>query len=234
MVSRLSSKITLTGKVHILSGDPGTGKTFFCLWMAKRYQEQGLKVLYLDLENRCDLVLLAHSDVFAGFDASCIKTVIQYGADLMDNYVGTWRKYTELVNGIIQSKPDLIVVDGITDLRRMATEFWVASKSGRSAAATIGDWGEVNQITKKSVFPIINYCRIGGKKALFTALLSEVYEGREATGKKELNVKDYIVARSDEIWRFTREGVKFLATRGKSPAGPSRTTVITKFWEDEQ
>ena len=147
---------------------------------------------------------------------NCLVYDKDYNVDRSKSY----ERLQTMVNNAIKCGIRLIVVDGIEDVRRMAMEKY--EEDTKKNAYGFQAWGIINDMVKRLLFRIFNYARLNDTKVVLTTHFQRVYTPNgEPTAEVEINAKDYITDRVDEILAFKRTGTDFYYKRGKSPKGPS-------------
>ena len=141
-----------------------------------------------------------------------------YDVDHIKSFKKLKKKLTEVF-----SKPeiDLIVIDGISDLRRMAADLWSVENADNGKPKAIYGaraWGEVNTKVKKILYRLFNYARVKRKKVIITSWLAADYDAEgNNLGTKSLDVKEFITSRVDETIMVRRKGTKFAIKRENQP-----------------
>lgn len=201
-------------KITLVVGEPGSGKTWYCLHHPKR-----LKGLYLDLEDRYTEIFKHNPELADTPYTNCVKITKDFDVD----DVATFEEVSKQLQDAYERGVEMIVLDGISDLRRMAVDKW-CQENERKHPTNQGDWGQVNNLVKKVLFRLFNYARLRDIDIVMTAWLVPQYTpDGNPTGKKEPDVKEFIVAKVDEIILLTRSNTVFSIKRGKSPRGPTDT-----------
>jgi hypothetical protein len=211
----------------LVVGDNGSGKTTFCLNHPKRSEG-----VYIDLEDRYAKLLKAKgiSDLIEADSIESITkgTFISCRVINDDYQVDHPRTFSVLQNVVkklvLNVEPELIVIDGVSDLRRMATDKYTAETNKK--AFTEMQWGQINDMVKEIIFPLINYCSINDKYLILTTLWEDEYEGRVVVGKK-IAAKEYITSNINQIVYLEKRGVTFYIERGKSWYPPTEPIEIT-------
>jgi len=142
-----------------------------------------------------------------------------YTKDNDIDHIKTWDNVDKLLSRAIKTGVKLIVIDGIQDLRRMATDKYEI-ESGKTAYGQQA-WSKINSMVKQLLYRAFNFARINNIQVLITTHYApEFTDQGERTGKVYVDAKDYIVDRVDEVLGFKRDGMTFTIRRGKSPKGP--------------
>lgn len=214
-----------SAKIQIIIGEPGTGKTFFTA-----HDPLIEDALILDIEGRWSEMYGAHPE-FAHLKDNVVICKVVDDDGLIDG-IKTNQKLDDEVRKFAKNPRKLLVVDGVSDIRRNAVEEWVQGKlklnKKRIQPATWGDWGEVNELTKDHVFRIINYAQLNDFRVIFTAWI--VTKG----DKEEVDCKEFLIAQMSETLFLKREITKFFVCRGKSPHGPTDWVDITNAWTPKE
>lgn len=228
-------------QITLLVGDAGSGKTFFALNHPDR--EKGF---FLDLEHRYQETMKFHPEIpvkqlilnseqkWGVMDEKNKKFVecppnkvilgtytncLVYTKDFDVDPVKTFDCVDSFVKRAISSGVKLLVIDGVQDLRRMATEKYEA-ESGKTAYG-MQAFGKINSMVKTLLYRAFNFARLNNIQVLITTHYAPEYnETGDRTGKVYVDAKDYIVDRVDEILGFKRSESEFTIRRGKSPKGP--------------
>jgi hypothetical protein len=119
------------------------------------------------------------------------------------------------------------VVDGISDLRKYATDEWLIhdnerrSADGRTKRKTIGGdnigaWGAINDRVRSLLEPLINYGITTGTHVFFTAEMKQVYRNGKVIGL-EPNIKEWIEYPCECIITLKSDGSKFWCESTKVP-----------------
>jgi hypothetical protein len=208
--------------VQIFVGDWGSGKTFLAM-----HHPLAAEGIYIDMEGRrYETMLKYHPNIKLGK----VVNMLQVKKDFADDALKTFDELNKLLSIIVtEQKYKLVVVDGISDIRPFAVDKWCAEKKPkRIRPANAGDWGEVNDMVRDVIFRIFNYARAAGKTLICTALLADEYDekgNRMATKKPD--VKDFVMARADEVIYLKCEAAQYYALRQKSPRGATLWVPIT-------
>lgn len=241
------SKEYYDARIQLIAGDPGVGKSFFCLNHPLRNRG-----FYLDLEGRYpDQLELTGIDLDCAYDLDLLKVEnpdvaqreeinrILYDPDYIkpplvnqyalckvidDNWDTDKVKTLERTTGYLEAvvhNPNikLIVIDGIWDLRIMCMEAYEQSEG--KAAFGFQAWGKINNMVKKRLYKVFNYCRSKNIQLIMTTFLDDVYQDGNLTEKKVVGTKKYILREVDEVIALSRNGIDYFQQRGKSPHGAS-------------
>lgn len=212
----------------LLVGEPSAGKTFFCL-----HHPLAKDAVFFDLENRYPETLRFVKDVTIRPEQ--IINCVKYTKDLDQDYVASFEfLQAEISKHIMNPKIKLIVIDGISDLRNMAAEKWKKDNKKDTIFPTT-KWGDINNKVKEIVFRVINFAKVYQRQCIFTAWFTEQYDkDGNKLDKKAIDVKEFIVARLDEVMFLRREGLDFFIKRHKSPAGPTPYVNVTFRNEEKE
>ncbi len=129
------------------------------------------------------------------------------------------------VRNLILEQPAVktFVVDGVSDLRHHAVDEWIENKSkeGKNRIQPYGakDWGEINDIVRGILFPLINYCRFKDINLVLTCMLRDKYQDDKVVGS-ELSIKDWMAYNVDYIyWLKSNPSNEYMVECHKSPIG---------------
>lgn len=211
--------------VVVIAGDVGSGKTY--LSMRHPFASRGL---FFDVEDRYATTLRYNKLIPV---ENCIQC-LQYDSNYDIDAAKTFDYIKEQVRKYLQgSEYPLVVLDGVSDLRRMAVEKWLQLNPNRKRPQNAGDWSEINDMVKEVVFRLFNYARVTKRYVVLTAWTVDEYDEKGVkTGKKTLDCKEFILARADEIILTKRVGTQYYARRAKSPRGASEWVDITEGGEN--
>jgi len=198
------------------------------------------KGIYFDLEWRIKQSLEAYPEIDlkegiknenGQYDQNKIQTNRYYNCVILDKNFDVDRVASfELIEKFLFSsirkvKPKLIVIDSISDLRRSAMEKYEAD-SGKTAFG-FQAWGEINNMVKKILYPIFNYAKVSNSRVIVTCHFTRLYNDGKPTGKKAVDVKDYIIDRVDQVLMLERRKTSYYIQRGKAPRGATEKIEIT-------
>jgi hypothetical protein len=213
-----------SARITIVGGKDGSGKTLFCF-----HHPLSKKGFYLDLENRYKDILKTHPLITKEQYSNCQELDKNYDVDNIKTFKKIFATVTKLINN-----PDieLIVIDGISDLRRYAADKYCVENKAEAVYGP-GPWGVVNNEVKKVLYRLFNYARVKEKMVVCTAWITDEYdENNKKTGKTSFDVKEFISSRADETIALKRTGTRFFIRSGKSPLGPTNWEDIT--WDEEE
>lgn len=163
--------------VGIFSGREGVGKTTQLITLAKAYPP----VRWIALELK-DIQRLQHEEN--------IKLCVGYKTyqrnakkAMMVDPVATLRTVSECKDAILNDmNTGTIVVDGISDLRDYATSVWCIKyneETGENISTPKykdwSSWGEINQLVRDILEPLINYALTENINLWLTAQMKEEY-----------------------------------------------------------
>lgn len=203
----------------LLQGKPGAGKTFLSYVAAHR---KGLldRTVVLDLENRHELL---HS-IYPAFNRVELRTPthiseMSFETSLSQTYTNLKNAVTRIVRSDPEEGPKLVIVDGVSDARRIAHAAW-CKENNRQHAVSPGDWGQVNDYEQRVLEILINWARLRRTQVIFTTLLKPTYENDQRTSETEPDARGWFLALVDEIYetRYEQENGHVLYTI-KSPRG---------------
>lgn len=202
-----SSRITIVG------GNDGSGKTLFCM-----HHPLASKGYFLDLENRYADILVQHPLITKKQYSNCLVLDKNFDVDPLKSFAKITKIITKLIN---TPSVELIVIDGISDLRRYAADKYLAETKAEAVYGA-NAWGIVNNSVKKILYRLFNFARAKKKTVICTSWLTPEFDKMDKrTGKMLFDVKPFISSRVDETIALKRSGVNFYIRRGKSPLGPT-------------
>ena len=214
-----------SARITIVGGKDGSGKTLFCF-----NHPLAKKGFFIDLENRYKDILKYHPLITKEQYSNCLILDKNYDVDNVKSFKKIFATVTKLINN---PKIELIVIDGISDLRKYAADKY-CQENDKSAVFGPGPWGEVNNEVKKVLYRLFNYARVMGKTVILTAWIVNDYDEKNMkTGKTSFDVKPFISSRVDETISVKRVGMKFFIKRNKSPLGPSNWENCTYDIDDD-
>jgi hypothetical protein len=213
----------------LASGEAGNGKSTQHVDVC-RYSDNGkFPHIYLCMEVK-DKKLL---------DMSGINSVqiIQYDKDFQEDAIETILVLEKTIREIIhENKYKIVVLDGISDIRRFAQKEWIfkdnmiRSKEGKPPRAMIsgenkGAWAAINQRVMGILEPLINWSNIKGTHVFFTAQMKDSYLNDKKVGR-QIAAGDWIEFDVDVKVRFyiNTEGI-YMAKFEKTP-GWAKTCEI--------
>jgi hypothetical protein len=126
-----------------------------------------------------------------------IRTVqiIQYDKDFQEEPIETINMLEKTIREIIhENKYTIIVLDGISDIRRFAQKEWIfkdnmlRAKEGKPPRSMIsgenkGAWAAINQRVISILEPLINWSNIMGTHVFFTAQMKDAYLNDQKVGR---------------------------------------------------
>jgi|WetSurMetagenome_2_1015567.scaffolds.fasta_scaffold02467_16 hypothetical protein len=206
----------------LASGEAGNGKSTQHVDLCRYSDIEKMPHIYLCMEVK-DKKLL---------DMSGINSVqiIQYDKDFQEEPIETINMLEKTIRQIIhESKYKIVVLDGISDIRRFAQKEWIfkdnllRSKEGKPPRAMIsgenkGAWAAINMRVMGILEPLINWSNIKGTHVFFTAQMKDAYLNDKKVGR-QIAAGDWIEFDVDVKARFyiNTEGiymVKFEKTPG--------------------
>lgn len=217
--------------IGILSGEAGVGKSL----QAMQFEED---LLILDLENRLE----EKRKRFFPDRLIEIRELMKYDNEYNEDQVASFNAFVSEIKTILKSEPPkTLVIDGIGELREYAHSKWAKDKN-RRRAVTPGDWEEINDMVRESLFPLINWGRLKDVNVIFTSTNKDDYTITERDGKKESSkcgrvpaYKDWIGYNVDllaELWtpcdRNKHPDGRYFVTVTKSPVGIFEEEITEK------
>ncbi len=217
--------------IGILYSEAGCGKSF----QALSFEEP---LIVLDMEMRL-------KEKIAKYYPEKLITHLQlklYDKDFNEDKIGSFNGFVKEVIKITSMKsedmPRSVVIDGIGDLRDYAHEKW-CDLNKRKHAKNPGDWSQVNDLVRDTLFPLINWARVNNIDLIMTSQMKDEYtvikKGDETESAKcgrmpshkefcSYNV-DFLI----ELWQPKRSGKivpgEYIATCTKSEVGSWEETV---------
>jgi hypothetical protein len=202
-------------RVALVVGDSGHGKSWYVL-----HDPDRASAFYLDLEDRYDELAEFHPWINDLAFSNCLR----YTPAKDDDPIATWNAMNAEVTRCIREKTPLVVLDGISDLRRMAKEKWIADHGGKEPGPIPGagskNWATINDMVRRVLFRLFNAARINKTRVTCTVLWADEYKKNEATGRRIPDVKPWVIVRTSEVILVRRQVTEFEIRRTKSPRGP--------------
>jgi len=177
--------------VAIISGQEGTGKTTQVVGVAKASSPTLWAILELKDKKKIERC------VSPDFSVQILYTTYPRGHEkaMSVDPIATLQNVLEWKNNIMARTdlPKTIVIDGISDLRDYAISAWVIKNNierkaeGKPPRKSIGEknigaWGEVNQVVRDLLEPLINLALIENINLLMTAQFKEEWLGGDKVG----------------------------------------------------
>ena len=195
-------------QITLVVGETGSGKSWYA-WNHPLKQAG----FYLDLEDRYKEMSKHAPQAEPPFWENCKKYTADYSSDPIATFDCVKEKVDQLIS---ENEHSLYVIDGVSDLRRMAQEKWEAVNNKQ--AYGMAAWGEINEWVKKILFRMFNFCRIEERVLVITAWIVPEYNKQgERTGKQTIDLKEFITAQTDAIIAVKREGARYFIRRAKAP-----------------
>lgn len=186
--------------ISIIAGDSGVGKSFF-LYHHPSIRE-GKKTIILDMENRWT-EMIANVPLEPLSKNAELTVPIHYTDNGAVDYLKTYNELTEFVCSVKKKEPELVIIDGISDIRTICHEAW-CTMNNRKHAVSPFDWGQVNQLQRQILLNLINLARKNKFQLYMSVLLVESYDDSKSPESQYLNglqldLKRQIKANVDEI-----------------------------------
>lgn len=190
--------------IQIICGDPGCGKTYYCMNHPAIPEEDHL---IIDMEDRWQETLTIH----------CAETQSQFYVfrplaidDNMEKDAVTTLKNLNSQITLLGKEAKagkikkVVIFDGISDLKKMAYDRWITENPGRKRPSNPGDWSAINEMVREILERLCIYARIYRCHLIFTCLMADEYEtGDDAMGKKTgrrlLDAPEFIKGQVDQI-----------------------------------
>lgn len=121
--------------------------------------------------------------------------IIQYDKDFQEEPIETINMLEKTIRQIIhENKYKIVVLDGISDIRRFAQKEWIfkdnmfRAKEGKPPRSMIsgenkGAWAAINQRVISILEPLINWSNIMGTHVFFTAQMKDAYLNDQKVGR---------------------------------------------------
>lgn len=203
----------------LVNGEAGVGKSTQHTAICK-YSKEGSSI-YLCMEVKDDKLLK-----WAGVNATHI---IQYNEFYEEDGVKTLARLEEEIRKVIkEDKYQLVILDGISDIRKFAQKEWIekdnliriangkAPRNGISGENKSA-WAAINQRVMGILEPLINWSNIKKTNVFFTAQMKDSYLNDAKVGR-QIAAGDWIYFDVDVMCQLyrTTEGV-FMAKFTKLP-----------------
>lgn len=217
-------EISKTGGIDITltltSGEPGVGKSTQHTALCK-YSEDG-KSIYLCMEVKDDKLLKMN-----GINAI---NIIQYDEFYEEDGIKTLHVLiTEIRKIIRENKYNVVILDGISDIRRFAMKEWIEKDNqirisqGKPARTGISGenkaaWAAINQRVMGILEPLINWSNIRHTNVFFTAQMKDMYVNDTKVGRQIAVAGDWIEFDVDvKCYLFRNDAGVFMARFSKLP-----------------
>lgn len=168
----------------LTSGEAGNGKSTQHVEICKYSPEPSI---YLCMEVK-DKKLLQMSGINQ-------VQIIQYDKDFQEEAIETIQMLEKTLRAIIhENKYRIVVLDGISDIRKFAQKEWIfkdnmfRAKEGKPPRSMIsgenkGAWAAINQRVISILEPLINWSNIMGTHVFFTAQMKDAYLNDQKVGR---------------------------------------------------
>lgn len=198
----------------LTSGEPGVGKSTQHAAVCK-CTEPG-KAVYLSMEVKDDK-LLKWADIN-------FINIIQYNEMYEEDGVKTLQVLESEIRKIIkENKYTLVVIDGISDIRKFAQKEWIhldnmaRISNGKAPRVMIsgdnkGAWAAINARVVAILEPLINWSNIHKTTVLFTAQMKDAYLNDQKVGRQiaagdwiefDVDVKCHLHRNKDGVYMAT-------------------------------
>jgi hypothetical protein len=225
--------------IGILYSEPGCGKSYGVLGFEE-------PIAVFDMENR----LKPKIDSLFSDKLIDLYELKLYDSDYNEDQIGSFDAFVRKAKNIIELEPEnyprTVVIDGIGDLRDYAHAKWAKAKN-RKQAVNPGDWEQVNNLVKDTLFPLINWSRVHQINLIMTSQMKDNYTVVERDGKQESAKYGRIPAHKEwagynvdfliELWQpKTKQGKiipgQYMATCVKSEVGSWEEDISGKSLYD--
>lgn len=192
--------------VAIIAGLPGRGKTSSLIYFTKIYQPYRWGLLELKDLRSLDAKGVTYDNLTA------ITDEYKNNPNEILKSCEKWR------DKVIKDKTlKLIVIDGISDLRRFARDEWDANPNNRKATGkNIHAWEMINNRVRGIINPIINYGLFMGVHVFLTTQMKDIYENDIKRGK-EPDIKEWLQYDCECLIQLHKTGDKYTCSCDKAP-----------------
>lgn len=173
--------------VGIFSGSEGVGKTTQLLTLAKAYPKAYW--ILMELKDKRKLKVEA-SESFKVHNAYRTHPKGHEHAMQVD-HIATLEAISTARDDILDARPQTVVIDGISDLRDLATITWAGEyneKNGTKLSMPkykdFGEWGKINQKVRDILEPLINFALTEDTDLWMTAQMKDDYVNDVKVGTK--------------------------------------------------
>ena len=166
-------------------GEAGNGKSTQYAAVAKY---SGKRSIYLCMEVKDDKLLQWMNVPYA--------QIIQYNDMYEEDGIATLTRLESEIRKIIRDNQyDLVILDGISDIRKFAQKEWIfrdnliRAKDGKGPRSGIsgenkGAWAAINQRVMGILEPLINWSNIKKTTVMFTAQMKDSYMNDQKVGRQ--------------------------------------------------
>lgn len=225
--------------IIIVSGEPGTGKSYQCL----QWEEP---IIYIDLEKRVE------KETYNRHFPDClidIKDVVVVSKQYKTDYYASYLKLKTEIDRFLKLKsneiPSTLVIDGVTDVRNnFCKALWLNKNPGKKQPGR-ESWRVINDWVKDLLEPLMNMSKIMNFNLVFTAQFKDDYtivSGRDERGKpiKESSkggrvpaAKDWQNYGGNTLVELSCVGKMYQASITKSPVGIDKFEITGLSLFDE-
>lgn len=173
--------------VGIFSGKEGVGKTTQLLTLARAYPKAFWIVMELKDKKRLE------KEVDRDFELSVMYKTYPKGHKhaMQIDSVATLNTISEAKDHVLETHPETVVIDGISDLRDLATIAWAEEYNEANGTKLTtpkykdwGEWGKINQKVRDILEPLINFALIEDTNLWLTAQMKDDYVNDVKVGTK--------------------------------------------------
>jgi len=173
--------------VGIISGCEGVGKTTQLLSVAKAYPKAYWIVMELKDKRRLEKEVSDDFELCVAY-----KTHPKEHEHAMQiDHIATLNAVSEARDHILKTCPKTVVMDGVSDLRDMATIAWAKeyneandTKFSMPKYKDFGEWGKINQKVRDILEPLINFALTEDSDLWMTAQMKDEYVNDVKVGTK--------------------------------------------------
>ena len=173
--------------VGIFSGKEGVGKTTQLLILARAYPKVFWIVMELKDKKRLE------KEVDKDFELSVVYKTYPKGHKhaMQIDSVATLKTISEARDHVLETHPETVVIDGISDLRDLATIAWAEEYNEANGTKLTtpkykdwGEWGKINQKVRDILEPLINFALTEDTDLWMTAQMKDDYVNDVKVGTK--------------------------------------------------
>lgn len=172
--------------IAIIAGRGGTGKTSQLISMCSVYSHYAWGMMELK-----DKRSLEHKNI-------TFRNLTKLDKKYLDNAKAILDSCAEWVKDVLQDiSLELVVLDGVSDLRTKAIDEWEEEKGRKLTGKNIDGWRAVNERVRKIVEPLMNWGIFNCVHVFMTAEMREIYKEDKngvsvGTGKYEPAIKEWL------------------------------------------
>lgn len=205
--------------VGIISGNEGSGKTTQLIKLAKAYPKAYW--ILLELKDIPRLKQEASKD----FEVHVAYKTYPKGHEkaFMVDPIATLNTVNDCKNAIFEAKPKTIIIDGISDLRDYSISTWVLRHNKETGEHVTGpkykdwgSWGDINDLTRTILEPLINFALMEGRNLFMTAQMRDEYVNDTKVGYAS-DTKPWMTYPTQVLLMLSRVGSEYKIECEKEP-----------------